>query len=68
MFKAKEVKYMDSGKNVREAVIRYSDTLYKICIVILCNEQDVQDAIQDTFAVIWKRGRNFVMRSMKKLG
>ncbi|MBD5540005.1 MAG: sigma-70 family RNA polymerase sigma factor [Lachnospiraceae bacterium] len=23
--------------------------LYKICIVILCNEQDVQDAIQDTF-------------------
>ena len=40
---------MDIEKNIREAVIKYSDTLYKICIVILCNEQDVQDAIQDTF-------------------
>ena len=40
---------MDTEKDIREAVIRYSDMLYKICIVILCNEQDVQDAIQDTF-------------------
>lgn len=36
-------------KDIREAVIKYSDMLYRICIVILCNEQDVQDAIQDTF-------------------
>ncbi len=40
---------MDIGTNIREAVIKYSDTLYKVCIVILCNEHDVQDAIQDTF-------------------
>ena len=40
---------MDSEKDIREAVIKYSNTLYKVCIVILCNEQDVQDAIQDTF-------------------
>lgn len=40
---------MDLKKNIREAVMKYSDTLYKICIVILCNEQDAQDAIQDTF-------------------
>ncbi len=39
---------MDIEKDIREEVIKYSDTLYKICIVILCNEQDVQDAIQDT--------------------
>ncbi len=39
---------MDIEKNIREAVIKYSDMLYRICIVILCNEQDVQDAIQDT--------------------
>ena len=49
VLKAKEVKYMDIEKNIREAVMKYSDMLYKICIVILCNEQDVQDAIQDTF-------------------
>lgn len=40
MFKAKEVKDMDIGKDIRETVMKYSDMLYKICIVILCNEQD----------------------------
>lgn len=40
---------MGTGKDIREKVIKYSDMLYKICIVILCNEQDAQDAIQDTF-------------------
>ena len=49
VYKAKEVKRMSIDEDVRKAVLRYSDTLYKICIVILCNEQDVQDAIQDTF-------------------
>lgn len=42
-------KPMDNEKNIRKAVMKYSDMLYKICIVMLCNEQDVQDAIQDTF-------------------
>ena len=32
-----------------EMVQAYSSMLYKICIVMLCNEQDAQDAIQDTF-------------------
>lgn len=40
---------MDNEREIREAVIKYSDMLYKICIVILCNEQDAQDAIQDAF-------------------
>ena len=41
MLQISEVKYMEYGKDIREAVIKYSDMLYKICIVILCNEQDV---------------------------
>ena len=40
---------MGTEEEIRNAVLKYSDMLYKICIVILCNEQDVQDAIQDTF-------------------
>lgn len=36
---------MDIENDIREVVIKYSDMLYKIYIVILCNEQDVQDAI-----------------------
>ena len=35
--------------NLEEAVRTYSDMLYKICIVMLCNEQDAQDVIQETF-------------------
>ncbi len=40
---------MSIEKDIREIVVKYSDVLYKICIVILCNEQDAQDAVQDTF-------------------
>lgn len=40
---------MGTDEDIRNAVLKYSDMLYKICIVILCNEQDAQDAIQDTF-------------------
>ena len=40
---------MSIEEDIRKAVLTYSDMLYKICIVILCNEQDVQDVIQDTF-------------------
>ena len=40
---------MGNERDIREVVIKYSDMLYKICLVILCNEHDVQDAIQDTF-------------------
>ena len=50
---------MDIEKNIREAVMKYSDMLYKICIVILCNEQDVQDAIQDTFCRYLEKKPNF---------
>lgn len=40
---------MDAERDIREAVVKYSDMLCRICIVMLCNEQDAQDAIQDTF-------------------
>lgn len=46
-------------KDIRGAVIKYSDMLYKICIVILCNDQDVQDAIQDTFCRYLEKAPDF---------
>lgn len=39
------------GENVmtiEEAVIKYSPMLYRICVVMLGNETDAQDAVQDT--------------------
>lgn len=40
---------------VEEIVRKYSNMLYKICIVMLCNEQDVQDAIQETFCRLMEK-------------
>lgn len=34
---------------IEEIVEDYGDMLFKICMVLLCNEQDVQDAVQETF-------------------
>lgn len=57
---------MDIEKDIREAVIKYSDMLYKVCIVILCNEQDVQDAIQDTFCRYLEKKPEFRDEEHKK--
>lgn len=32
---------------VEEAVMRYGDMLFRICLVMLCDEQDAQDAVQE---------------------
>ncbi|MDR2888491.1 MAG: RNA polymerase sigma factor [Lachnospiraceae bacterium] len=34
---------------VEEVVEKYSNILFRICMVILCNHHDAQDALQDTF-------------------
>ena len=35
--------------SVENLVMEYSSMLFKICMVILCNEHDAQDVLQDTF-------------------
>lgn len=57
---------MDIEKDIREAVMKYSDMLYKICIVILCNEQDVQDALQETFVRYLEKKPEFHDEQHKK--
>ena len=43
-----------------EAVInKYSDTLYKICFVILKDEQDVRDVLQETFLTYYLKRPQF---------
>lgn len=34
--------------SVEAIVEEYGDMLFRICLVMLCNEQDAQDAVQDT--------------------
>ena len=57
---------MDIEKDIREAVIKYRDMLYKICLVILCNEQDVQDVIQDTFCRYLEKKPDFRVEEHEK--
>ena len=57
---------MDIEKEIREAVSQYGDTLYRVCIVILCNEQDVQDAVQDTFCRYLEKKPEFRDEEHKK--
>lgn len=52
--------------SIEEAVIKYSDMLYKICIVMLCNEQDTQDVIQDTFCKYLERKNPFANEEHEK--
>ncbi len=35
--------------NVEKLFYKYNQMLFRICLVMLCNEADAQDAVQDTF-------------------
>lgn len=57
---------MGLEQDIRDAVVEYSDMLYKICMVILCNEQDVQDAVQDTFCRYLEKKPDFCDKEHEK--
>lgn len=44
---------------IEEAVKKYSPMLYRICVVMLGNEADAQDAVQDTFCKYLERRERF---------
>lgn len=35
--------------DMEKIVLKYSNMIFKICLVLLCNEHDAKDAVQDTF-------------------
>jgi RNA polymerase sigma-70 factor (ECF subfamily) len=37
------------GDDIEKVVLKYSNMIFKICLVLLCNEYDAKDAVQDTF-------------------
>lgn len=40
---------MNKDDNIRSAVEKYGDMLYRICLVMLKSTADAEDAVQDTF-------------------
>ena len=41
--------YNDELRHIEYAVEKYSQMLFRICYGILCNKQDAEDALQETF-------------------
>lgn len=44
---------------VEQAMDKYSNMLFKICLTLLSNEADAQDAVQDTFCKYWRSSKRF---------
>lgn len=44
---------------IEEIVTKYSPMLYRICVVMLGNEMDAQDAVQDTICKYLERTKGF---------
>lgn len=51
---------------IEEVVMKYSDMLYRICVVMLGNEADAQDAVQDTFCRYLERTPDFASKEHEK--
>ena len=51
---------------IEEVVTTYSPMLYRICVVMLGNEADAQDAVQDTICRYLERRKEFRDREHEK--
>lgn len=51
---------------VEEIVMKYGDMLFRMCMVMLCNEQDAQDAVQDTLCRYMEHTPEFHDREHEK--
>lgn len=57
---------MQNTDCVREAVEEYGDMLYRICLVMLRNKADAEDAVQDTFIRYMQKAPAFSSDSHEK--
>lgn len=48
-----------TDEQMRKMVDTYSNMLFKICFVMLCNEHDAEDAVQETFIKYLERNPRF---------
>lgn len=51
---------------IEKMVLTYSDMLYRICVVMLGNDADAQDAVQDTFCRYLERPAKFADKEHEK--
>lgn len=56
-----------TNADLENTILKYSDLLYRICFLILKNEQDVGDVIQETFIQYMKKHPDFESEEKKKV-
>lgn len=52
--------------DIEKVVLKYSNMIFKICLVLLCNEHDAKDAVQDTFYKYIKKATIFESEEHEK--
>ena len=55
-----------TNADLENTILKYSDLLFRICFLILKNEQDVGDVIQETFIQYMKKHPDFDTEEKKK--
>ena len=53
-------------KEIAGVITEYSDMLFRICFLILKNEQDTQDVLQDTFIKYMEKKPKFASEELRK--
>ena len=56
----------ERNRDLEVAIERHSDVLYKICFMILKNEQDTQDVLQETFLTYMTKKPDFTSEEHRK--
>lgn len=55
-----------TNADLESTILKYSDLLFRICFLLLKNEQDVGDVIQETFIQYMKKHPDFETEEQKK--
>ena len=56
----------ERNEDLEQVIETYSNTLYKICFIILKDEQDTKDVLQETFLVYMTKAPHFDSEEHKK--
>ena len=57
----------ERNEDLEQVIEAYSNTLYKICFIILKDEQDTKDVLQETFLSYMTKAPDFHSEAARRL-
>lgn len=52
--------------NVETLIVQYGDMLYRLCLIMLKNESDAEDAVQETYIKFFQKAPSFESKEHQK--